>query len=232
MDEEKRDSIAYQARYYFNNAFLRAQRKMSAAVKDSKNPHFKNTYADLSSVIDAVKGPLNDEDISFSQSPAFDIETHGSMTFVVTITRFTHKDGHTEAVVTKMPLKAGGNAQDAMSSCTYAKRYALQSYCGLPTEDDDGNVASGINGTKPVSVPTGVRPNSSVDANAPLPNEELNRLFKRCIGSIREATSLVRLKTIEDALVAIGFTASQIEEAKVNIVEQSAKIISKLNEGK
>ena len=32
--------------------------------------------------------------------------------------------------------------QGAGSAITYAKRYALQAMCGIPSEDDDGNLAS------------------------------------------------------------------------------------------
>src|SRR6188768_3605798 len=49
-------------------AFLAAQRAMHAAAKSATNPHFKSKYSDLATVIDAVKGPLNDAGIAFLQS--------------------------------------------------------------------------------------------------------------------------------------------------------------------
>jgi hypothetical protein len=46
------------------------------------------------------------------------------------------------------------------SAITYAKRYALQALFALPSEDDDGNKASGIN------VPTGkVQPKQPQSSN-------------------------------------------------------------------
>jgi hypothetical protein len=37
-------------------ALVKAQASMGAAVKDSKNPHYRSSYASLSAVIDAVTG--------------------------------------------------------------------------------------------------------------------------------------------------------------------------------
>jgi hypothetical protein len=48
-------------------ALWKAQRKMKAATKDSTNPHFRSKYADLGSVIDAVKEALSSEGIVFLQ---------------------------------------------------------------------------------------------------------------------------------------------------------------------
>ena len=48
-------------------ALLQAQKGIKAALKDSTNPHFKSKYADLSSVIDAVKEHLNGQGITFLQ---------------------------------------------------------------------------------------------------------------------------------------------------------------------
>lgn len=53
-------------------ALLAAQRAMGAAAKSATNPHFKSKYADLATVIDAAKGPLNDAGITILQSVAND----------------------------------------------------------------------------------------------------------------------------------------------------------------
>ena len=51
-------------------ALLQAQKSITFAGKNAKNPHFKNTYADLSAVIDAIKESLNNADIVFMQTPS------------------------------------------------------------------------------------------------------------------------------------------------------------------
>jgi len=48
-------------------ALVKAQAAMGAAHKDANNPFFRSKYADLETVIAAVKGPLNDNGISFVQ---------------------------------------------------------------------------------------------------------------------------------------------------------------------
>ena len=42
------------------NALCNAQSQMGGAVKDSANPFFKSSYADLTSVIKAIKQPFAD----------------------------------------------------------------------------------------------------------------------------------------------------------------------------
>ena len=46
-----------------------AQQQMGGAVKDSTNPFFKSSYADLASVIKAVKDPLCANGLSYVQFP-------------------------------------------------------------------------------------------------------------------------------------------------------------------
>jgi len=48
-------------------AVIKAWSDIKAAVKDSVNPHLKNHYADLASVMDAVKKPLADNDLAVLQ---------------------------------------------------------------------------------------------------------------------------------------------------------------------
>ena len=50
-------------------ALLRAQKNIGAAVKGASNPFFKSTYADLGSVMEVCKEPLNNEGIVILQTP-------------------------------------------------------------------------------------------------------------------------------------------------------------------
>jgi hypothetical protein len=51
-------------------ALCQAQSQMGGAVKDSSNPFFKSNYADLTSVIKAIKQPFSDNGLSYSQFPS------------------------------------------------------------------------------------------------------------------------------------------------------------------
>jgi hypothetical protein len=126
-----------------STALLDAQQAITFAAKDSRNPHFKNTYADLPSVIDAIKGPLNKAGIVFLQtgSPSDDGCLHLT-------TRLQHSSGEWIEDTLVMPLPKQ-DPQGFGSAMTYARRYALSAITGLYQDDDDGNKGSGIYNNAP-----------------------------------------------------------------------------------
>ena len=63
-------------------ALIKAQAAMGCAVKDSKNPHFRSSYASLSAVIDAVIPVLNEHGVGVLQMPHLD-ETQVQLTTVL-----------------------------------------------------------------------------------------------------------------------------------------------------
>lgn len=69
-------------------ALIKAQKAIKCAIKDSVNPHFKNRYADVSAVIEAVKDPLNENGIVFLQTPS---PAEGN--FLALTTRLLHESG-------------------------------------------------------------------------------------------------------------------------------------------
>jgi hypothetical protein len=121
-------------------ALLAAQKEMSAVKKGAKNPFFKSNYADLPSVIEAVKDALNNHGIVYIQS----VDGVGSDAFVET--RLLHESGEWLASTTPVLCKDMSNPQALGSGITYSKRYALQAICGLPTADDDAEGAMNRDG--------------------------------------------------------------------------------------
>jgi hypothetical protein len=112
-------------------ALLAAQKKIKHAIKDATNPHLRNQYATLESVIDACKEPLLEASIIIMQ-PA-------SKTGV--ITRLQHVSG--EFIETEMELLlTKQDMQGLGSAITYARRYALASLMNISQTDDDGQLAS------------------------------------------------------------------------------------------
>src|SRR5512143_3753197 len=111
-------------------AMAKAQADMGAAHKGAKNPAFNSTYADLASVIDAVKGHLSANGIAYFQFVLTSPEGVGVETLL------THASG--EYVVGDpffVPV-AKANAHGFGSALTYARRYSLAAVCGLKAEDD------------------------------------------------------------------------------------------------
>jgi len=119
----------------FSPAFLKAQTSITFAAKDATNPHFKSKYADLESVIDAVKKSLNDNGIMFIQS--FSPSESGKLSLT---TRLMHESGEWIEDTLNMPLQKN-DAQGYGSAATYSRRYALAAITGLYQADDDGTEA-------------------------------------------------------------------------------------------
>lgn len=113
-----------------------AQGQMGGAVKGKANPFFKSVYADLSSVVDAIREPLSANGLSFVQV------THPSeKNEIIVETVLMHESGEWLSGTLAMPVSKA-DAQGYGSALTYAKRYGLQGLLGVPSEDDDGNAAS------------------------------------------------------------------------------------------
>ena len=116
------------------SALCKAQEEMGGAVKESKNPFFKSDYADLTSVIKAIKEPFAKNGLSYTQFPTNDEGRIGVVTMLM------HESGeYLEHSYTLPTTKA--DPQSAGSAITYARRYALQSIAGIPTADDDAESA-------------------------------------------------------------------------------------------
>ena len=113
-------------------------------LKNKQNPHLRNRYADLASVLEVVRPALQEVGICLLQSA--DLEMIGGVLCRVVTTRLQHKSGEwiaARAAATEGdPLKGTSAAQAAGSSITYLKRYGLLAILGLnPDDDDDGHAA-------------------------------------------------------------------------------------------
>ena len=62
-------------------ALAKAQGEIEGAKKDSNNPHFNKTYADLASVWDACRIPLSKNGLSVTQG----VSTDGNKVTVTTL---------------------------------------------------------------------------------------------------------------------------------------------------
>ena len=116
-------------------ALAKAQGQMGSAKKDADNPFFKSKYADLGAVIAAIKQPLSENGLSYTQFPIREGESAG------VVTRLMHASGQYLESTYTIPL-AKFDAQAVGSAFTYARRYALQAIAGIPAGDDDGNAAA------------------------------------------------------------------------------------------
>lgn len=118
-------------------AFLDFQSKVAAVVKGGRNPHYKSAYAKYEDVVAHVGGPLHEAGLSFRHTSL--VTEHGWYVG----TKLIHAESGSESEIFQM-LCPIGKMQEMGSAVTYAKRYTLMAILGLPSEDDDGNVASKI----------------------------------------------------------------------------------------
>jgi hypothetical protein len=116
-------------------ALAKAQGEMGSATKDAENPFFKSKYADLASVVRAVKEPFAKNGLSYTQGCQRVDQSAGVTTLLM------HTSGQWIKSEYTIPLSKF-DAQSIGSAFTYARRYALQAMAGIPADDDDGNHAT------------------------------------------------------------------------------------------
>lgn len=104
----------------------------------SQKGSYSFKYAPLESIIEAIKGPLSANGLSFSQT--VDYNAGGKLAVV---TRLYHSSGEWISSMVPMDIAASG-MQALGSAITYARRYGLTNILGLAAdEDDDGNASEG-----------------------------------------------------------------------------------------
>ena len=108
-----------------------AKKEIGVVKKTKTNPHFKNTYADLNALIDAVEPILLEKGLIMLQ-PIKDGKVY---TQIIDIDTF-------EMVESVIDLSPNLTAQALGSQITYYRRYTLQSLMSLQSDDDDGQKAS------------------------------------------------------------------------------------------
>lgn len=99
--------------------------------KNAKNPHFKNSYIDLSGLLDAVEPLMQAHGLLLLQP----ITDGVVWTIIVDIES-------AEKLTSNIALPIGVNPQQLGSAITYYRRYTLQSLLSLSAEDDDANTAA------------------------------------------------------------------------------------------
>ena len=175
-------------------ALCLAQKEIKGAIKDSSNPFFKSTYADLASVWEAIRKPLTDHGLSIAQLT----DEHPEGVVIETI--LMHESG--EWISGRLYMKPIKNdPQGIGSAITYGRRYGLQAITGVCPEDDDGNKASGRDGVEVKSI---------TEAQA----ESLRKLITESSADLTRFLAAFGIATIGDLPI------SRFEEAKKRLEEK------------
>ncbi len=121
----------------FAAALTKAQAEIKPPKRDktAKMGTYEYKYADLASIIDAIRKPLTDAGIAIIQAPTSDDG------LVVVTTRLLHTSG--QWIECSMSAAPAGQTPQALGSViTYLRRYTLSAMTGVATEDDDDGAAA------------------------------------------------------------------------------------------
>ncbi len=136
-EQEFMDAIPKPQTIWFK--LWKAKQEIEAVKKNAKNPHFKNNYADINALIEAVEPVLLKYNLLLMQP----IESGHVVTRIIDC-----EDGN--SVESSMRLPEINDPQKVGSAVTYFRRYTLQSLLSLQAEDDDAQSASQhVKNTKP-----------------------------------------------------------------------------------
>jgi len=108
-----------------------AKKEIGKVSKNKTNPHFKNTYADLNALIEAVEPILLDKGLILLQP----IKEGKVYTQIIDI-------DNGEMIESSIDLSPNLTAQALGSQITYFRRYQISSILSLQASDDDGQLAS------------------------------------------------------------------------------------------
>lgn len=104
------------------------QQNVGIVKKDSKNPHFKNTYASLPQILGEVKPMLSELGLILLQP----VNNSSVETIII-------DSESKEKVSGAIPLPTGLTPQQMGSAITYYRRYLLAGLLSLEIDDDDAN---------------------------------------------------------------------------------------------
>ena len=110
-------------------ALVKAQPSLKAAPFNKTNPHFKNKYADLPAVIEAIRKPLAENGLAVTQTT----EVRNGTFLLVTTMR--HTSG--QWISSEYLLPQASRPQELGSALTYARRYSLSAIACIAADEDD-----------------------------------------------------------------------------------------------
>lgn len=117
-------------------ALAKAQCEMSNPVFDAQNPHFRNRFASLAAVRNAVVPVLAKHGIALNQ------DITSTDTGIACRTVLTHASGQQMVFGPLVLPVSKADAQGFGSAATYARRYSMMAVAGVVGDaDDDGESA-------------------------------------------------------------------------------------------
>ena len=117
-------------------ALIEAKRRFPPIYKNSVNPHFRNKYASLDVILEAITEPLCNAGIVLIQPTTI----RDGLTILTT--QLIHAESG-EIIESELIIPAQSDPQKLGSAMTYYRRFSVCSILAIAAEiDDDGNTAA------------------------------------------------------------------------------------------
>lgn len=143
-----------------SKALVEFQGEMESVKKGAVNPFFHSKYADLASIIAAIKEPMVKHELAYLQ----DTPKYEHIGKIIKYDKKGNQGEHTQCIITLTTRIIHASGEWIESDCilgldewgpqefgkllSYARRYGLQAALGLSAEDDDAE--SGTDRRQPV----------------------------------------------------------------------------------
>ncbi len=187
-------------------ALSQAQSEMGGAIKDSTNPFFKSKYADLESVIEAIREPFKKYELSFIQSTSFD----DNKIFIETV--IMHSSG--EWISGKYPISPQKSDPQSIGSATsYSRRYSLAAMVGVYQTDDDAEIA--MNRQNAIYMKDNYGVNNGFDKDTKLSHISGQSPENKPLG--QKASSPAQIALLESEMSKNNWYAPEMEEYLASI---------------
>jgi hypothetical protein len=195
-------------------AMLKVQEEIKGMTPDAKNPFFKSSYITLDGILEYIRPILTKNQIWLVQ------EAKGLDTNVSVRTSLIHSSGEFMETESLEMIPSKNDPQVLGSLITYLKRYQLAALMGISSEvDDDGNKASGKNGSKTdLKGDTGAQLQGNTNTQL-ITDGQVQRLFAIAKGNTKAA---------KEVLLKHGYTESKaVKKADYEtICEEIQKVVS------
>lgn len=119
-----------------SKAMAAAQGEVKNALTDSKNPHYKSTYASLEAVLDVLRPVWTKHGLAVTQS------VQRSEFGINLITEIVHGESGEYCLLAYPIISMKQDLHGMGAAFTYSRRQALKGAFGIAEEDDDGNKAT------------------------------------------------------------------------------------------
>ena len=137
-------------------ALAKAQLEYKPVHKESENPYYNSTYADLATLISATQPALAKNGLVITQWPIVDNNEHEAGV----MSELAHSSGQWKRISFVLP--ANGKAKDGAlkydaqtvgTAISYARRYGYQAIAGVAAEqEDDANSIGEAAGSKEAEI--------------------------------------------------------------------------------